>query len=486
MMRQRSSHHHFHKIIESALPAPEQQSKQRKGNHQRAAQIFTHKNTHELCGTTTRVISHLLCIPVYTLLTKLLLLTSLQSYPEIIIIMRKFRGLPVLKVIPWNFRLLLFATVCMLQQQQQLHGLVVSALLLPCPSQTSLTFSHFKKMTHLYATTTGTDNSDHKNDAVSIAKKLREQAMKLREEIAALEGKSLQDVEQEAKDKKEQQAQATQTASFAKSYSSTSDKNKVVDYGKLMDVPNGAADMVHQAARAIERAYADGIKRQTVRLALLAEGQSVQEQNEWPGGAAQMYREAAKPLTLDLLRDISISKTPMALEVTAQDIWDFDGSALIAAKVKNSTSPPHIQAMVFPNTDVKYIRDIDEMDKSIGEDVLFLLVNPFWRNLDSWGYNILAPGAKQKAQDVIFDKGYEETYSLMRFSVRGEDCVAIKAYPYDWQLYVYLENDMGWAETAIRIGSCKEEPKTDYFTSLINARPEFKLSKTMRQLTRGR
>jgi Domain of unknown function (DUF1995) len=330
----------------------------------------------------------------------------------------------------------------------------------------------------LHATTADSSNSNS-NNGIDAAKALREKAAQLRAEIAALEGKSVDQVEQEAKDKKDQALHAKTASLEARKAPS-----RPVDYGKMMDVPTGAQDMVYQAARAVERAYADGIKRQTVRFALLAEGQGVQEMNEWPGGSAQMYREAGKPLTGELLREIRPNPNAVsAPNVKAQDIWDFDGSAIHYAEAKDSAKDD-VQAMVFANTDVKYLRDIDAIDKDMG-DRLFLLVNPFWRNVDSWGFNILAPGAKQQAQATIFDKGYDETYSLLRFSVRGEDCVALKAYPYDWQLYVYLENEMGWA-TPIRLGSSETEPKTDYVTDLINARPEFKLSKTMRQLSRGR
>ena len=44
---------------------------------------------------------------------------------------------------------------------------------------------------------------------------------------------------------------------------------------------------------------------------------------------------------------------------------------------------------------------------------------------------------------MIFDRGFDETYVCMRFSVRGEDCVAIKAYPYDWQIFAYKEAPHG-------------------------------------------
>ena len=150
-----------------------------------------------------------------------------------------------------------------------------------------------------------------------------------------------------------------------------------------------------------------------------------------------------------------------------------------------------VQALVFPNTDVKYLRDISEVNGNLGKERLFLLINPFWRKVDSWGFNILAPNAKKLAQEKIFDcegGGFQETYVLSRFSARGEDCVALKAYPYDWQLFAYLEEESygGIVQTAIRLGSSETMPTSGMFSELLNDRDEFKLNKTMRQLDRMR
>lgn len=132
---------------------------------------------------------------------------------------------------------------------------------------------------------------------------------------------------------------------------------------------------------------------------------------------------------------------------------------------------------------MKYVRDIADIDDKIG-DRLFMLVNPFWRNIESWGVNLLAPGAKKKAQEEIFDKGFDETYVFLRFSVRGEFCAAIKCYPYDWQLFSFLEEEgTGW-ERPIRLGSSETEPTSNLFTELLNEREEFKQTKIMRQLQR--
>ena len=114
-------------------------------------------------------------------------------------------------------------------------------------------------------------------------------------------------------------------------------------------------------------------------------------------------------------------------------------------------------------------------------DRLFVLVNPFWRNIDSWSFNLLAPNAKQKAQETIFDKGYDETYNLRIFQVRGEKCAAIKSYPNDWVIFGLIENEWG-GETVIRLGTIQDEPTSAVVTEMLNSRPEFKETKTMRQM----
>jgi hypothetical protein len=307
---------------------------------------------------------------------------------------------------------------------------------------------------------------------------LLEKAARLRQEIAELEGKTLEQVQQEAKDKRELEEEA-----LRKSKEVTG--NKTFDKGRMLSIPETTDQMISQAARAIEMAFKDGITRQTVRFALLEEGASFTSLPQWPGGAQQMYRESAKPLTVELLKNINTSNQPSVVQpkVKDQDVWDFDGSALLTAEAHDG--PAHdVQALVFPNTDVKYVKDIEKIDQAIG-DRLFVLINPFWRNLESWGINLLSPGAKKMAKQVIFDKGYPETYVFLRFSVRGELCAAIKCYPYDWQIFAYLEDETGW-ERAIRLGSSETEPTSDLVTKLLNERPEFKLTKVLRQLRRDR
>ena len=88
----------------------------------------------------------------------------------------------------------------------------------------------------------------------------------------------------------------------------------------------------------MERTFTDGIVRKTVHFVLLEEDNTISgELNEWPGGSKQIYRESGRPLTELLLREVrayskgneaSPSRTPP--EVTAEDIRDFDGTAVIS------------------------------------------------------------------------------------------------------------------------------------------------------------
>ncbi len=323
------------------------------------------------------------------------------------------------------------------------------------------------------------------------AQKLLERAALLRAEIAAMEGKTVEEVETEARTKKESISQRKQEQDKVTAERKAQAVEDRKTDGNFLQVPSTVEDMVRQAARAVERAFRDGKTRQTVRFNLVGEGQSAVEENEWPGGAKQIYREAGGPLTTALLREIRaptknideyVGERSLAPAIKNQDIWDFDGSALHSAEAKEGASAD-IQALVFANTDTKYLKDIAEISEVMGPR-LFLLVNPFWRNIDSWSFNLLAPNAKQTAQKTIFDQGYDETYNLMVFSVRGEKCAAVKAYPYDWQLFAFREDDYNrnMAESIIRLGSCKDEPTSALVTDLLNARPEFQETKTMRQM----
>mmetsp|Transcript_317 Transcript_317/g.610 ORF Transcript_317/g.610 Transcript_317/m.610 type:complete len:396 (-) Transcript_317:253-1440(-) len=340
-------------------------------------------------------------------------------------------------------------------------------------------------------------NLSNDNDEV---RKLLAKAKQLREEAAVMSGKTV--VQMEAEVALEKESARERAAVVEKARREREEQNATVrrSDAQILPVPDDGPSQIQQAASAVERAFADGIVRQTVRFALLEEGEEMTgELNDFPGGMEQMYRESGRPLAEALLREVraysknaskgesetaSGGNSNAPPEVTAEDIWDFDGSAVITARSADG-SHGDVKGVVFPNTDVKYLKDIEKIDEEVGSDRLLLLVNPFWKNVESWGFNILAPNGKKRAQEVIFDNGYEITYAVSRFSVRGEDCVAVKAYPYEWQMYAYRE-DPSWfnQERPVYLGSSKEEPKSSQISEILNSRPEFKMSKNMRQMQR--
>eukprot|EP00548_Thalassiothrix_antarctica_P008669 CAMPEP_0194154106 /NCGR_PEP_ID=MMETSP0152-20130528/59216_1 /TAXON_ID=1049557 /ORGANISM="Thalassiothrix antarctica, Strain L6-D1" /LENGTH=308 /DNA_ID=CAMNT_0038859915 /DNA_START=185 /DNA_END=1111 /DNA_ORIENTATION=- len=299
---------------------------------------------------------------------------------------------------------------------------------------------------------------------MSKADELREKAAQIRREIAGLEGKSVQEVEQEAREKKEQADEYTNSQQNKED----SDKSSLRNNNMRVPLPESPAEMILQARDAVERADDDGIKRQTVLFALVKDDETDMANVEaWPGGAQQMYRESAKPLTLEMMKQLYADPYAKS-NVTAQDIWDFDGSAIMTTTQSNHT------ALIFANTDIKYTRDIQKLDEELADDSLLLLINPFWRNLESWGINILSPGAKKLAKKVIFDNdNYPMTYSFLRYDVRGRTCAALKAYPYDWQIYAYLPDEYLGYERPIWLGSSEYEPNGTMVTDLLVERPEY-------------
>jgi hypothetical protein len=323
-----------------------------------------------------------------------------------------------------------------------------------------------------------------------------ERARKIREELAALEsgGRGGEDGPGSPVGGRRRDDEIRARAAAERAEDRERRRSASAAAARYLAPPETPEEQVRQAVGAVERAFASGVTRQIVRFALVPVGETLnQEDRLWPGGARQMYREAAKPMTVSLLKQVRAPTIASTIDaagftrppaVTAQDVWDFDGSALVTAQA--ATGPADdVQALVQPNTDDRYTTDIAAIDGAMKQR-LFLLVNPFWRDASSWSFNLLQPGGKKKAQAVIFDRcDFQETYAVLQKSVRGEDCVAVKAYPHDWQLYAYTEsNTWPHEEYSIHLGSTKQEPSSKDFAALLAEREEFKMNKNMRAMQR--
>lgn len=210
--------------------------------------------------------------------------------------------------------------------------------------------------------------------------------------------------------------------------------------------PTTCSMVVQQASKAIGLAFRDGmINRQTIRVPLSESMYSDKEEGfvadraiGWQGGPQETYRYLL-PLASDVLRMtaqkiVDDNTGGLVARIQEQSLLDFDGSALLTAE--NPAGPLHdVQALLQPNTDSYYIKTIQQVEKLFSDTPkkpqrLFVLVNPSWRNQQSFGYF----GAARKAQSLILDR-YPITYAVDQFVVRGQRIGLLKAYPHDWQLY---------------------------------------------------
>lgn len=170
------------------------------------------------------------------------------------------------------------------------------------------------------------------------AKNLLEKAAQIRKELAALEGKTYEEVEQEAENEKEVRKQRLKEMKESSKKAPRSEGERKAQRAQMLYVPETVEEQNNQASLAIERAFKDGITRQTVRLALVKKGKPISgEEEEWPGGSKEMYREAGRPLTEELLKEVRAVAAGLVTDeekksgkkffppkIIAQDLWDFD------------------------------------------------------------------------------------------------------------------------------------------------------------------
>ena len=123
------------------------------------------------------------------------------------------------------------------------------------------------------------------------AQKLLEKATKIRKELAELEGKSLAQVEKEAKDEKEsllKLQQEREASRMAKGRNGDGQKRNRSN-SQVIYLPKTIDDQIRQASFAIQRTFEDHITRQTVRLALVKQdGPITPEEEEWPSDSKQI------------------------------------------------------------------------------------------------------------------------------------------------------------------------------------------------------
>lgn len=221
--------------------------------------------------------------------------------------------------------------------------------------------------------------------------------------------------------------------------SSEDEREEKIQNPKPPTVPANEIEMLASCAKSVRAAFKDGNTRQKIRLLMPREGTLAATDESWMGGIMQLFN-VCSPLTRNLLR--RLNDAAPQLKEQRLDESGVDGISLWMAQYSNARED--ISAFVQPNTEI--MDSVAEVCKSAGPR-LVLIVNPQWRETAD-GYDLLGSkdgllgkignflGGTAGARKEIKDLGFEDTYLIQQYVVRGDDCQIIKAYPYEnWVVY---------------------------------------------------
>jgi len=154
----------------------------------------------------------------------------------------------------------------------------------------------------------------------------------------------------------------------------------------------------------------------------------------------------------------------LPVKVSEQILLDFDGSTLQTSE--HPTGPLYdIQAILQPNTDGYYLKTIQQIEDQFSntkgkEKRLFLLINPAWRDRQSFG---IFDG--KKAQEQILDR-YPTTYAVDQFIVRGRKISLLKCWSQDWAMFIGNEDDT----SSEMLATFKHRPEYKEIDEIVIAR----------------
>lgn len=201
-------------------------------------------------------------------------------------------------------------------------------------------------------------------------------------------------------------------------------KSTVAHSSSSSSFPQSSSEIVQQAVKSIQAAWADGVSRQRVEIILPLIGAT--DIDDWPGGIRQQFK-AAQPMVEDML--IQLKKTeglqgPLRAAIIddadAVGAWTGDAMSLI----------------VFPTAEtVGDVRKIAE-----GTKELCILVNPQW-TLDN-GNNVISdfgvlPWVRQPALELV--KSFQDTYIVKQLRMNGDSTRWMYTYGNGWTVAVARE-----------------------------------------------
>eukprot|EP00208_Stichococcus_sp_RCC1054_P003574 CAMPEP_0206149158 /NCGR_PEP_ID=MMETSP1473-20131121/37628_1 /ASSEMBLY_ACC=CAM_ASM_001109 /TAXON_ID=1461547 /ORGANISM="Stichococcus sp, Strain RCC1054" /LENGTH=296 /DNA_ID=CAMNT_0053546607 /DNA_START=827 /DNA_END=1717 /DNA_ORIENTATION=+ len=194
-----------------------------------------------------------------------------------------------------------------------------------------------------------------------------------------------------------------------------------INRDRVWPIPRDAEETAQEARAAVQRAWADGIKRQRVELLLPLIGAT--DLDDWPGGVRQQFK-AVLPMVESMLTGLkAVDGLQGALN---GEIWD-QGDAVGAWQGKA------MNVVVFPTGEVvKRMIQIEEKQPQS----LLLMVNPQW-GLSRQVVSDFGFFGRKKAEEFL--ARFEDTYFLKSYTIAGDGIRVLRSYPGDWQIHLVNE-----------------------------------------------
>ncbi|DBA74506.1 TPA: hypothetical protein ACH3X2_000969 [Trebouxia sp. C0005] len=228
----------------------------------------------------------------------------------------------------------------------------------------------------------------------------------------------------------------------------------------VFPVPFQIEDAVDQAAAAVVRAHAAGIRRQKLEL-LLPQAGVTSAQGSWPGGIRQQAQVAIPSLIEPLLRRL---KQEDAFQGRMGAEW------LDETDCVGSWQNERLAAVLFPTADT--LSKVRQLARVKGPHRLMLLINPQWQTdgqvVSDFGFG------RGRSDAEKFLAALQDVYCLERVRVLGDDIRLLKCYPGDWQVHYTWPNGRG----SLLMGVEPTRPSYSRLVEMLKAVPNTKASRS--------
>ena len=238
-------------------------------------------------------------------------------------------------------------------------------------------------------------------------------------------------------------------------------------------LPTTTAASINQAALAVQRAFADGIRLQTVEI-LLRDN----EMSAWPGGIQQQFR-VALPMIESLL--LQLKSTPgLEGRITAEFLDETDCVGLWQSE--------RLAAVVFPTAET--IPSLMKVGDALSGERLTLCINPQWQLDGQIVSDLFFIGYEERRRSERFARSLETTYCLEQRRVMGNEVRLLRCYPSGWQVYTFVEgvrvdNKDGASSITLRVPGTTSSGEWRLLSSNEQNRPTYERLVELLKATEG-